>query len=265
MKTTNKNKLKILFKLALLALFVISVSCTSESAIDPVEELNAVNAKSENAAKATRAWWGKFTNAADLSIPLVSCIPDVGFNLTTNIISGNMTHLGKIQPGSFGRPQAGTCFLTGPNTADVIYNVNYIGAHGDMITTEEAVTITVDFAADPTGLTGTFENSRDAAGNIIPIKILSGTGRFEGATGELYFVNATFSPNPDGSPTTVGDWELVGELLGKFARLGFPFGCFHCRGNPKRADVSSRTSSCILSRSLSFQREFSWMINFPSG
>ena len=122
-----------------------------------------------------------------------------------------MTHLGKIQEGSFGRPQEFTCFLTGDNTADVIFYVNYKGAHGDMITTEEAVTITVDFEADPTGLTGTFDNTRDEFGNIIPIKILEGTGRFEGADGELYFKNATFIPAPDGE-TTLGSWELVGTI-----------------------------------------------------
>lgn len=212
MKTNKQIFTKTIFGMALLAIFLFAYSCSKDTDRDPAENLNAIDVKSENANKTTRAWRGKFTNAADLTIPVVGCIPDVGFNLTTNIISGNMTHLGKIQPGSFGRPQPGTCFLISENSAAVIFNVNYIGAHGDMITTEEAVTIIVDFDADPSGLTGTFENSRDMDGNIIPIKILEGTGRFEGATGELYFKNATFSPNPDGSPTTVGDWELVGEI-----------------------------------------------------
>ncbi len=211
MKKSMQKFLRPTLLLGSMILLISAISCTQESTADPMENLETVNAKSENAARTTRAWRGKFTNVGDPSIPLVSCIPDVGFDLTTNIISGNMTHLGKIQPGSFGRPQEGTCFLTGPNTAVVIFYVNYIGAHGDMITTVETVALTVDLEADPSGLTGSFDNARDADGNIIPITILEGTGRFEGATGELYFKDATFVPAPDGLGT-IGDWELVGEI-----------------------------------------------------
>ncbi|MGB5480366.1 MAG: hypothetical protein WBM91_04735, partial [Eudoraea sp.] len=135
MKTINYYLLKALYGVSILAMFLLAYSCTQESSDDPAVNLETVNAKSDMGKKATRAWRGKFTNVADPSIPFVSCIPDVGFDLSTNIISGNMTHLGKIQPGSFGRPQEGTCFLTGDNTAVVIFYVNYIGAHGDMITT----------------------------------------------------------------------------------------------------------------------------------
>ncbi|MEN8789844.1 MAG: hypothetical protein ABF295_10045, partial [Flavobacteriaceae bacterium] len=169
MKTNIKKCIRQSLRWGSLILLITVISCTQESADDPAVNLETVDAKSDNGKKATRAWRGKFTNVADPSIPLVSCIPDVGFNLTTNVISGNMTHLGKIQPGSFGRPQEGTCFLTGPNTAVVIYHVNYIGAHGDMITTVETVALTVDFEADPNGLVGSFDNARDADGNIIPI------------------------------------------------------------------------------------------------
>lgn len=210
MKTINHYLLKVLFGVGILAMFLLAYSCTQESSDDPAVNFETVNAKSDKGKKATRAWRGKFTNVADPSIPLVSCIPDVGFNLTTNIISGNMTHLGKIQPGSFGRPQEGTCFVTGPNTAVAIFYVNYIGAHGDMITTVETVALTVDFEADPNGLVGTFDNARDADGNIIPITILEGTGRFEGATGELYFVDATFAPGAN--ETVISSWGLQGEI-----------------------------------------------------
>lgn len=48
-------------------------------------------------------------------------------------------------------------------------------------------------------------------GDPIPIVIDSGTGRFSDAIGELYFVNAFFSPAPDGI-TTIGSWELVGTI-----------------------------------------------------
>lgn len=210
MKTNIKKHLKQLFRWGSLILLISVISCTQETADDSMDSFETVSAKSKKSKKSTRAWRGKFTNVADPSIPLVSCIPDVGFNLTTNIISGNMTHMGKIQPGSFGRPQEGTCFLTGENTAVVIYHVNYIGAHGDMITTIETVALTVDFEADPNGQVGTFDNARDADGNIIPITILEGTGRFAGATGELYFVNARFSPGANG--TVISSWGLQGEI-----------------------------------------------------
>ncbi len=202
--------MKTIFKLALVVLFVLPYSCSPDTVLDS-ENLEAVNAKSKKAKKATRAWRGKFSNVADLTQPTIACVPvSEGVVLTTNIISGNMTHLGKIQAGSFGRPIDGTCFLTGPNSLRVIYNVNYIGAHGDQITTEEDVTLILDFDADPSGQTGTFENTKDANGNPIPIKIIDGTGRFEGATGELLFKDAKFGPAGDG--TVISTWRLIGEI-----------------------------------------------------
>lgn len=211
MKTIKQHFTATLFGTAILAIILFAYSCSGETALDPAENLNSINVKSDNGKKSTKAWRGKFSNVADLNEPIIACIPEEAeVVLTTNIISGNMTHLGKIQPGSFGRPQMGTCFLTGANSLDVIYNVNYIGAHGDMITTEEAVTLIIDFDADPNGLVGSFENSRDANGDIIPIKILEGTGRFEGATGELLFEDAVFGPAPDG--TVISTWRLVGEI-----------------------------------------------------
>ncbi|MGB5237235.1 MAG: hypothetical protein WBN59_06335, partial [Flavobacteriaceae bacterium] len=125
-----------------LILLISVISCTQETANDPMENFETVNAKSNKAKKSTRAWKGKFSNVADPNQPLVACVPEeAGVALTTNIISGNMTHMGKIQPGSFGRPQEGTCFLTSESSVRVIFYVNYIGAHGDMITTVEDVTL----------------------------------------------------------------------------------------------------------------------------
>ena len=53
--------------------------------------------------------------------------------------------------------------------------------------------------------TGTFTNTLDSEGNPLPIIIVEGTGRFEDATGELFFMNASFGP--EGST-----WELIGEI-----------------------------------------------------
>lgn len=211
MKTIKPHFTRTILGIAIMGFLLIFYSCSQETVLDPVEDLKAVNAKSKKGKEATRAWRGKFSNVANLDQPTISCAPvEAEVVLTTNTISGNMTHLGKIQPGSFGRPQEGTCALTSENTLNVIYYVNYIGAHGDMITTEEAVTIIIDFDADPLGRVGSFENTKDADGNVIPIKILEGTGRFEGATGELLFKDAVFGPNVDG--TIVSTWELVGTI-----------------------------------------------------
>ncbi|MEY8020429.1 hypothetical protein AB8P51_06350 [Muriicola sp. SD30] len=212
MKTPFLFRLRHVLVLTSLFAFIFVLSCTQDTEIDPAEDLTSVNAKSSKGKKATRAWKGNFTNVGDFSIPLVDCNPvEAGVSLPTNFISGNMTHLGKIQMGSYGRPQPGTCNLTGPNTADVVFHVNYIGAHGDMITTVEHVTLTIDFEADPNGLTGSFDNTLDENGNRIPITILSGTGRFEGATGELYFKDAIFLPDPNG-PGTISSWRLHGKI-----------------------------------------------------
>ncbi|MBT8178601.1 MAG: hypothetical protein KJN96_07805 [Eudoraea sp.] len=205
--------MKTIFKLALAAMILFTFSCSPDTVLESQENLEAVNAKAKKAKKATRAWRGKFSNVADLTQSIVACEPvSEGVVLTTNVISGNMTHLGKIQEGSFGRPQDGTCFLTGPNSVRVIYNVNYIGAHGDQITTEEDVTIILDFDADPNGFVGTFENTKDGNGNPIPIKIIDGTGRFEGATGELLFKDASFGPSASGDGTVISTWRLIGEI-----------------------------------------------------
>ncbi|MGB5316052.1 MAG: hypothetical protein WBN56_08615 [Robiginitalea sp.] len=88
------------------------------------------------------------------------------------------------------------------------FEVTYVAANGDKFVTEEYVSINfpndtetgeIDYA------TGTFTNTLDSNGSPIPIQIVSGTGRFENATGELFFMNASFGP--EGS-----FWELVGEI-----------------------------------------------------
>lgn len=181
------------------ALLMLAVSCSQDSALDTPEDLNVVNAKSENANRATRAIRGKINNKAtsDLDAPPGTVCVGTAFGdipLTTNNIFGNMTHLGKIQDKSYGVPTV--CLGLNPETftIEAIYNVNYIGAHGDAIHTEEHVFIWLDPATDFT--TGTFDGTID---------IIGGTGRFAEADGWMNFVDATF----------VGDestWELVGEI-----------------------------------------------------
>lgn len=182
----------------MLAMILFSYSCSPETTLEPTENLEAYSAKSKKGAKATRAIRGKINNDAttNASIPPNN---DCGFDLSANDIFGNMTHIGKIQPGSYGIPIS--CVFYDPSNdlypgqfyLETIYNVNYIGAHGDEIRTRENTTIIFD---DATFVTGIFVGT---------IEIIGGTGRFEGATGNMVFVDASFI----GSKST---WEVVGEI-----------------------------------------------------
>ncbi len=195
MKTKIQSSLKAIFKLGMLALMVIAVSCSQETVQDSVnispENLNAQAAKGKKGKRVTRAIRGKINNDANPDLPPNT---DCGFPLSANFINGNMGHLGKIQPGSFGRPTS--CAFGGPGILITTYDVNYIGAHGDEIRTLDYTTIICDDPNDPTCPTGTFEGT---------VEIVGGSGRFEGATGNMVFVDARF----EGSIST---WRLEGEI-----------------------------------------------------
>jgi len=198
MKTINHYLLKVLFGVSILAIFMLAYSCSQETTLDGTENIEAYLAKSKKGAKATRAMRGKINNDATTN-PNLPPNTECGFDLTANDIFGNMTHLGKIQPGSYGQPISCVFFdssndlYPGQFYLETIYNVNYIGAHGDEIRTRENTTIIFD---DDTFVTGTFEGT---------IEIIGGTGRFEGATGNMVFVDASFI---DSKST----WEVVGEI-----------------------------------------------------
>ena len=190
MKTIKQILAKAMLGIAAVALFLFTASCSQESVLDTSNDLEVYSAKSSKAKKATRAIRGKLNNDAT-----TSDIPpnfDCGFPLSANDIFGNMTHLGKIQPKSFGIPIS-CAFGDEPGILQTEYLVNYIGAHGDEIQTMDTVTI---FCADADCFTGTFEGT---------LKIIGGTGRFEGATGNMVFKNASFV----GSTST---WEVEGEI-----------------------------------------------------
>jgi len=208
MKTINHDLLKVLFGVGILAMFLLAYSCSQETVTDPAlngaENLNGINAKSSNAARATRAIRAKLNNAP--AVPLETftgnCFilddpgtPEINeeliIELTTNDIFGNMTHLGKIQPGTQGIPVE--CNFNADGSLQTVYLVNYIGAHGDEIHSTDYVTIIPDC---PTCTTGTFEGT---------LVINGGTGRFVDAKGDMVFVNATY----DGPNST---WELVGTI-----------------------------------------------------
>jgi len=194
MKTINHYLSKVLLGVSVLAMILFAYSCSQETSLDPTENLEAYSAKSDKGAKATRAIRAKLNNDATTN-PSLPPNEDCGFPLNANDIFGNMTHIGKIQPGSYGIPTS--CSFGGPGVLITTYEVNYIGAHGDQIRTLENTTIICDDPTDPTCPTGSFEGT---------IEIIGGTGRFEGATGNMVFVDARFV----GPKST---WRVVGEII----------------------------------------------------
>ncbi|GGD50589.1 hypothetical protein GCM10011361_16560 [Muriicola marianensis] len=201
------------------------MSCSQETGtdglIDGGEDLKATTAKSSNAKKVAKSIYGRLSNFADPNQPeedLLICNPEIyGFPLTRNIISGRMTHLGKLQmgvsdpdtgeriSGCFGVPVS--CEINTETFRQLItvYEVTYVAANGDEFRTIEQVTI--NFPNDVEGgidyTTGTFGGTE---GFEHAIEIVGGTGRFNGANGYMDFMNAQFGP--DGST-----WELVGEIV----------------------------------------------------
>jgi len=220
MKTQIQSKLKALFALSMLALLVIAVSCSQEATFEPVpegaENLKMVAAKGKKA-KPIKAKLSNFSDPNQTEDDLLFCAP--GFPLTRNIINGNMSHLGKLQPGSsfdevagvpisgsYGVPTSCTVKNAELSSLDTEFDVYYVAANGDLFVTKEFVTIDFNLADFPDYSVGTFTNTLDENGVPIPIEIVSGTGRFDGAKGQMYFVGATFGP--EGS-----FWELVGEII----------------------------------------------------
>ena len=208
--------MKTCLKLLLVLLLLIAFSCSQESTTDPIlENLTATKVKG----KKTRPIKAKLFNFADPNQTeenLLLCAP--GFPLTRNIIGGNVSHMGKLQQGSGfdeeeGVPISGsygvpTSCIPNDEFASSLsteFDAYYVAANGDRFVTKEFVTIDFDLEGFPDYSVGTFTNTLDENGNPIPITIVSGTGRFEGATGHLYFEGATFGPES----TT---WELVGEI-----------------------------------------------------
>ena len=218
MKKQLQLIMKATVKMTMLVFLVMAFSCSPETTIDTdpngAENLKMVAAKGKKA-KPIKAKLFNFPDPNQTVEDLLLCAP--GFPLTRNIINGNMSHLGKLQPGSSfdevaGVPISGSYGVPTsciPN-ADLSslkteFDVYYVAANGDLFVTKEFVTIDFNLADFPDYTVGTFTNTLDANGDPMPIEIVSGTGRFDGATGELYFVDASFGP--EGT-----FWELVGKI-----------------------------------------------------
>jgi hypothetical protein len=218
MKKQTRGSLKKMLKLATLALIMVVFSCSQESVLDSeldgAENLNAQAAKGKKS-RPIKATLFNFADPNQTEGDLLLCAP--GFPLTRNVLGGNMSHLGKLQQGteydeiaeepisgSFGVPT-----VCNPNedlsSLETEFTVYYVAANGDRFVTKEFVTIDFNLVDFPDYSVGTFTNTLDEFGDPIPIVIVNGTGRFEGASGKMFFVDAVFGP--DGTT-----WDLVGEI-----------------------------------------------------
>lgn len=199
MKTQIRSSLKSLFKVSLLAILMLTFSCTQDQVNDIPENLNVQAAKGKTGKAVTRPIKAKLSNAPNTGGILPN--EDCGFPVNANDIFGNMSHLGKIRPESYGVPTS--CIFLDPSNVlypgqfalITTYDVNYNGGNGHSIVTEEFTTIVFD---DDTFVTGIF------VGHVV-IDPDASTGKFAGATGTMVFMNASF----DGDEST---WELEGEI-----------------------------------------------------
>ena len=191
---------------------LLAFSCTQDTAPEDLgsETLKAIEARVEvfRPMKAQLDFLFDYDNTAEANIvpcpgtPPPGTIPTLpnGIALFQTIVSGNMTHLGNLQPGAEfddfkNEPISGSYLI--PQSCDAVdtfplvyttYASVYVAANGDELYALEEVVI--NFA------TGTFE------GLAI---IQDGEGRFEGASGEWELKNGTF----DGVGAS---WEIEGEI-----------------------------------------------------
>ena len=206
MKPIHRPFSKTIFKVALLAVLLFSFSCSQDSS---PEDLNPVYAKVKKSRpiKANLDFIFDYQNTAPQNIVLCPGTPEPppGQNpiaLFQTIVSGNMSHLGNLQPG-FEFDDANNVPLSGsyliPKSCDATttfptlvttYTSVYVAANGDELHALEEVFI--NFA------TGTFEGTA-------VVQKDEGSGRFTNATGTWKLINGTFDP--------VGaSWEIAGEI-----------------------------------------------------
>ncbi len=226
MKTPIPFKLRSVLTWTSLFALILFVSCTQENVSNELENLNSSAAKASKGKKVAKHISGRLSNFPDpnqLPEDLLICFPEeFQFPLTRNVLNGHMKHLGKLQSGvsdpdtgevisgSFGNPISCDINLDTFAELTTVYEVTYVAANGDYFYTTEQVTLSfpntfvdedgntqIDYGTGFFGGTPGFEHA---------ITIEGGTGRFEGASGYMDFMNAQFGP--DGTT-----WELVGEIV----------------------------------------------------
>lgn len=172
MKTKRMICMKAILKLALLTTFIFSVvSCSTESVTDLQDEnLTAIAAKGKK--------------ARPISNSIVTKQP-FGEQAT---FTGNMTHLGKIS-GTVGTGVINIDFATRIGIFTTAPDIDYIfAANGDELWTQSTLTLLFNETFTGATYTGGFE-------------IIGGTGRFEGATGNLAINDGVYFIDDNGVDT----------------------------------------------------------------
>lgn len=180
--------------IGILVILLLSNSCTQDSIstdfgdgpeIYNGSDINAVYAKGKKA----RPIRGDISFVLDTSNgPVLQCGPIPFF---PGLVSGNVTHLGKLQPGQSpegDKPISGSytipevCDISGFPEVKVEYSGVFVAANGDQLRLRTMTTLTFDLPlptdAPPSGTatgTGTYDG---------------GDGRFEGASGTNTFTGS---------------------------------------------------------------------------
>jgi hypothetical protein len=211
MRTVNQYLKNAFFRPILLALILMAFSCTQDTMtgdLDEAETLKATEARATAARpiKAQLDFLFDYVNTPPESIIACGLGPE-GPRLFQTLVSGNMSHLGKLEPGLSGDgiPLSGSYFMPVSCSASFTpglvltteYTSVYIAANGDELHAIEYVTITF---ADAN--TGTFEGMTEVNGT-------DSTGRFAGAEGGWELKNGTFNAEPPGAGAS---WEIRGSI-----------------------------------------------------
>jgi hypothetical protein len=184
---------KSLFGTGILAVLLLAFSCTQDIASEDLgsEELNAVSLKGKKA----RPIKGDVSFLFDFANPsILTCVAGAPIELFQGLVSGNLSHLGKLQPGQSpegGEPIIGSyilpdaCKSSGFPNLETVYTGILIAANGDQLRIRTETIITFDLPVLPDVLpSGTFTGTGTFEG---------GDGRFDGASGTFDMLNGSFA------------------------------------------------------------------------
>ena len=213
MKTLKSNFKSVFLKTSLLSFVLLAFSCsqdTSSEDLNGAESLKAVEGKAQatRPIKAQLEFQFDYDYTPPTSIVLCGLgFPPEGPALFQTLVSGNMSHLGRLEPGMSGDgiPLSGSHFMPVSCSADVsqglvlttVYRSVYVAANGDELHATERVIIT--FTEERSG---TFEGTGEVNG-------ADSTGRFAGASGGWDFMNGIFDALPGGAGAS---WTMEGEI-----------------------------------------------------
>ena len=196
MKTINHYIAKSLTGIGILVILLLSYSCTQESIstdfgdgpeIYNGSDINAVYAKAEK----SRPIKSNVSFVLDTSNgPVLQCEFGPPIPFFRGLVSGNVSHLGKLQPGqspdgeepisgSYTIPEV--CDSSGFPEVLVEYSGVFVAANGDQLRIRNVTTLTFDPIQPDVPPSGTATGTGTYDG---------GDGRFEGASGTFMFTGS---------------------------------------------------------------------------